>query len=43
MKDRYNVEAKSDLVEDDISSYNSNKDFTSLEAWKKARKVKLFL
>lgn len=42
MKDRYNVEPKSDLVEDDISSYNANKDFTSLKAWKKARKVKLF-
>lgn len=42
MKDQYNVEPESSSVGDDISYYNANKDFTSLEAWKKARKVKLF-
>jgi four helix bundle protein len=29
-------------VEEDFINYNKNKDFTSLEAWKKARDVKLF-
>lgn len=31
-----------DLVSEETESYNRNKDFTSLNAWKKARKVKLF-
>jgi len=30
------------LVGDTSTSYDSNRDFTTLEAWKKARKVKLF-
>jgi len=30
------------LVEDDFASYESGKDFTSLEAWRKARNVKLY-
>jgi four helix bundle protein len=31
-----------DLVEDASISYDANRDFTTLEAWKKARKVKLY-
>jgi hypothetical protein len=29
-------------MNDNIEKYDSNKDFTTLEAWKKARLVKLF-
>ncbi|MBS4013284.1 MAG: four helix bundle protein [Bacteroidetes bacterium] len=38
--DNYNLE--SDIVEEESTSYNSDKDFTTLEAWRKARIVKLF-
>lgn len=31
-----------DSVEDDSAPYNPGKDFTTLEAWKKARTVKLY-
>lgn len=30
------------IMEDDGSSYNADKDFTTLQAWKKVRKVKLY-
>lgn len=30
------------LVQDTSGEYNKNKDFVSLEAWKNAKKVKLF-
>lgn len=33
---------KDSIAEDDGSFYNAKRDFTTLEAWKKARKVKLF-
>jgi len=40
---KYIVEQKDDSnVEDVVSKYNSFKDFTTLDAWKKARLVKLF-
>lgn len=39
----YNVDNKNpSLAEDVLSKYNVQKDFTSLDAWKKARLVKLF-
>lgn len=42
MKNEYDIDNELNFVEDDGSSYDINKDFTSLEAWKKARRVKLF-
>jgi len=30
------------LIEETLVKYNSAKDFTTLDAWKKARKVMLF-
>ena len=40
---KYNYpEQKNSLVEDSLSKYNSEKDFTTLDAWRKARIVKLF-
>jgi four helix bundle protein len=38
--DNYNCE--DDIVEEASIKYNANKDFTTLEAWKKARLVRLF-
>ncbi len=35
-------EIKSAILWDDTVPYDENRDFTSLKAWKKARKVKLF-
>lgn len=42
MENDYNIDLELGLVEDDGSAYNPNKDFTTLDAWKKARKAKLF-
>jgi hypothetical protein len=39
----YSIESeKISLVEEVSAKYNAQKDFTSLEAWKKSRDVKLF-
>jgi hypothetical protein len=41
--DEYTIEnEKISIVEEAFDKYNANKDFTSLEAWKKAREVKIF-
>jgi four helix bundle protein len=37
-----NVGLDDNIVADSESSYNAGKDFTTLQAWRKARKVKLF-
>lgn len=42
MKPEINLNNPINFVEDDLSSYDSNRDFISLDAWKKAKKVKLF-
>jgi len=40
---KYNIsEPAFSLVEDSLSTYNSEKDFTTLDAWRKARLVRLF-
>ncbi len=36
------LDKKLNLVEDASTSYNANKDFTTLDCWKNAREVKLF-
>ena len=43
-KDRYETNEDDNLkiIEETLIGYNSAKDFTTLDAWKKARKVKLF-
>jgi four helix bundle protein len=40
-EDKYFVDI-GDYVSEKTSTYNANRDFTSLKAWLKARKVKLF-
>ena len=43
-KDRYETNEDDNLkiIEETLIGYNSARDFTTLDAWKKARKVKLF-
>lgn len=36
------IDEEFNLIEDSGAFYNPNKDFTTLKAWKKARKAKLF-
>ena len=42
MKNEIDAENEFYTIEESTSYYDSKKDFTTLEAWKKARKVKLF-
>ncbi|MDX1585433.1 MAG: hypothetical protein R3222_01765, partial [Balneolaceae bacterium] len=42
MKIKPEIKKVVESVEDDSASYDSGKDFTTLEAWKKARIVKLY-
>jgi len=42
MIDDYDAIDHSEGVEDQNGYYNANRDFTSLDCWKKAREVKLF-
>jgi four helix bundle protein len=41
-EDEFFVDVKSGFVNEAAASYDAKKDFTSLKAWRKARKVKLF-
>ncbi len=41
--DEYNFNVETELrMAEELTEYNKNRDFTTLEAWKKARNVKLF-
>lgn len=42
MEDKTNENDNLSIIEESIIGYNSSKDFITLDAWKKARKVKLF-
>jgi four helix bundle protein len=43
MESGYNlVNSSPDVIEDERSEYNANRDFTTLDAWSKSRLVKLF-
>jgi four helix bundle protein len=42
MKNKYFVDNGVSFIEEATITYDVNKDFTSLKAWRKARKVKLF-
>ncbi len=43
MKSSYDlIDSPSDLMEDELSEYNANRDFITLDAWGKSREVKLF-
>ena len=43
MKKYQITESPIGLVEESFVKYNSDKDFTTLDAWRKARLVKVFL
>lgn len=42
MIEKYPAKDIQDKAQDDALTYDSNRDFTTLEAWKKTRKVKIF-
>ena len=42
MKSKPGIKKVVNSIEDESASYDSGKDFTTLEAWKKARTVKLY-
>jgi four helix bundle protein len=42
MEDQHYIKEGIDLVEDGTTSYDAKRDFTSLKAWRRARKIRLF-